>query len=165
MMTPEARAALVEAVLADPGALWAVRTARVKTGAGIRVAGPWVPATSKKRRYSVGGDALWRLNTKGETVATVHKWWDRCDGVREPMRYDYHMGDEAEYEADLAIYEAAVALRAGREWTYRLEGEKTQYAVSKDEALRLADEALTAKGVRLVPEGALDEKALKRYMA
>lgn len=55
----------------------------------------------------------------------------------------------------------AVALRAGREWTYRLEGEKTQYAVSEEEAKTLADEALRAKGYLLLD--VLDEKQMKRY--
>lgn len=165
MLTPEARAALVEAVLADPEALWAVRTARVKGTGLIRVAGPWVPAKSEKRRTSVSGDAVWRLDPKGEHLATVHKWWDRCDGVRKPEHYDYHMGDEDEYKKDLAEYKAAVALRAGREWVWKLAGEKTEYAVSKEEALRLADEALTARGVRLVPEGVWGDAQMKRYTA
>lgn len=154
-MSPSERASLIQAVLADPEALWAIKKARV------RVIGPWVPARSEKRKLMVGGDASWRLNPKGEDVACVHKWWKHCDGVKEPQHYNYHMGDEDEYEADKAKYEAAVAVRAGREWTYRLEGEKTQYAVSEEEAKTLADEALHAKGYLLLD--VLDEEQMKRY--
>ncbi len=154
-MSPSERAALVAAVLADPEALWAVRKARV------RVLGPWVPARSERRRIGIGGDASWRLSTKGEDVACVHRWWKMCDGVEEPRVHDYHLGDEDEYEAAKAAYEAAVAVRAGREWVYRIDGEKTQYAVSEEEAKTLADEVLRARGFLLLD--VLDEKQMRRY--
>lgn len=155
-MTPSERSALVAAVLADPEALWAVRKAKV------RVLGPWVPASSEKRRISVGGDASWRLNPKGEDVACVHKWWYRCDGVVKPSPGDFSMLDDEGYAEALASYEAGVARRAGREWVYRVDGE-TGYAVSEEEAKALADEALKGKGYLLLD--VLDEVQMKRYRA
>ena len=156
-MTPSERTALVAAVLADPEALWSIRKDQVK------VIGPWVPARSERRRVSVGGDASWRLDPRGEDVACVHKWWKMCDGLQEPQLHNYHLGDEDEYEADKAKYEAAVAVRDGREWVYRINGEDTRYAVSEEEAKRLTDEALRAAGHLLLD--VLDEVQMKRYQA
>lgn len=147
---------LTRRTVADPEALWAVLTSKVK------VLGPWVKAESKERRFSIGGEALWRLDTKGENRAVVHKWWNRCDGVKKPDSDDYDYGNEDEaYIRACTNFEEAVTRRAGREWVYLLEGERTEYAASKEEALSLADEALRAKGVLLLDR--LNAKQMKRY--
>ena len=156
------REALVEAVLNDPEALWAVLRAARKPARAL--AGPWVPAESKAKRVMVGGDASWRMlpKGKGESVATVHKWWYACDGVREPKSFDYEdRYEDEDYVKDLAKWGEAVARRAGREWVYRVEGDRTEYAATKEEAMALADVALRGKGFRLVDT--LPAKALASY--
>jgi len=89
--------ALLEAVLSDPEVLLAARSPENS------VAGPWVKAESKG--VSVHG-GFWRLSPDSgrywsdddiTDVATIHPFWDGCDGIREPNRgyfYGYCYCDE-----------------------------------------------------------------------
>lgn len=154
-MTSHELAALV---LDDPLALWLIKSSHV------RVLGPWVEARSERRLIGIGGDAVWRLTPRGQDVAVVHRWWERCDGVSKPNPNSYDDGREDEdYVKDLAAYKEATARRGGREWTWRVGDGRTEYASTKEEAVALADEWLRKKGYRLVD--VLDAEQLRRYRA
>lgn len=141
----------------DPRVLWKLLTSELK------VAGPWVPAFSKKRNFGVGGEALWRLDPTGEDVVVVHKWWEHCDGASKPNpgMYDYGTEDE-DYIRDLEKFKRKDTQRAGREWVYRVEGKETEYASTKEEALLLASEYLRVEGFLLLDELTPDQ--LETYL-
>lgn len=144
-------------ILATPELLWAVKTSKKK------VAGPWVPARSEKNRRGISGEAIWRLTHKGNDIAAVHLFWPGCDGWIKPSPGDFTMFQDEEYNEAMAAYKAAVAVRADREWVYRINGEGTKYASTKEEAVTLADEVLKERGYLLLDS--LDEAQMLKYRA
>jgi hypothetical protein len=150
------REELIEAVLNDPEALWAVRTSNV------RVAGRWETAHSETRKVVVH-DGVWRLNPEGKDVAVVYPspkpqapdFWEFADHYDEDGEPKYLR--EEQYEWAVADYEKEKA--AWKPWSYRIScqlnwpqsAHAKGFAATKEEAMEFADEVLRASQVMLVP--------------
>ena len=148
-MTPEERAELIAAVLSDAGALWAIRTSK------IRVAGPWVYDKSESRK--VGGG--WRFSSSGKKKVTVYP----SRKLQEPEPYEFDIEydrdgevlytDDEAYEMALASHEREKLI--WKPWTYCLEGWEygtVKYADTLEDAKAGADAELRKKGVLLLNE-------------
>ena len=158
-MTSEERANLIDAVLKDPEALWAVRTSKV------RVVGPWVKAESEARKFSVHL-GMWRLKSSGGDVVVMFP----STALHEPEAYEYESDyegggfDRDGYEADTAAYLARA--RIWQPWCYRISSrEGVTYAPTDVEAMAAADRELEGMGVLLLNRTTptpLDEVAVTR---
>jgi|GEM_PF-4672268 len=142
------REELIEAVLADPAALWAVRISTV------RAAGPWVEAKYERRM---------RLDPTGRTMVTVYPsrkpqepdYWEFVEAYAEDGEPKYMR--EEQFEWAMADYEKKKA--AWKPWSYNIfcqtnwpqSRHANCIAETKEEAMQFADEVLRASQIMLVP--------------
>jgi len=145
----------MERVVADPELLWDLCTK------GPPILGPWREATDPRRKVSVHR-GMWRLSPSGDDGVVVYP----SRQIRDPDPYDYT--DRREDEDYVQAVKFAEHMRTlWKPWTYTANLWKTQtgdffrgqtqgYADTREEAQRLADAWVRARGVVLYdgPEAA-----------
>lgn len=130
---------LIAAVLADPEAVWAIRTSKV------RIAGPW-QAVSRNRweRHSVEGYTL-------AHVALSHPpskpdFWEFQDHYDE----DGEVESTGEEQYEEAVREFEQQKRDFQPWTVTVRDDyRPHYAATAEDAMRLGDALFQENGVLL----------------